>query len=153
MEERRTHVRRSEDRLVVPRPYIPTRRVPGTLALASTNFLAAYVGFDPELYADVEALRYVQRITPFSIWAIVFLLSGLLLLLSTITRRWFVFNAGAVLSLFLWATVVFSLFAVWLRGTLVSPIGLAMAWWMLVGQITMLAVPLFKRWGGGPDVS
>ena len=147
--ERRSRTRRTEDVVVIPLR-IPSRRIPGTLALATTNLMASAIGYNSQSYMDIGVLRYVQRITPFPVWSGLFALSGSLLIAAVLTKRWSVFNVGAALSLFVWATVTLSIFAVWFRGGTLSPIGLAMAWWMLIGQVSMLATPLVNKWGDEP---
>ena len=146
--DRRQRNRRQEDRLVVYfTNRIPLRRVPGTLILGLTNLIAGLFVVDLGLFVDSFISVYLGRIMPVGIWGTLFLISGAFLVVSGFYRRWWVFNFGATLSLFLWGAVSISIFASWAanRASL-SPIALAMAWWMLAGQVAMLIVPLYKKW-------
>lgn len=146
--DRRRKNRRQEDRVAIYMTnQMPLRRIPGTLALGITNIIAGLFAFNLNSFTDTFVSAYLTQIFPIGVWGVVFLASGFTLVGSTIYRRWWLFNIGAGMSLFLWAAVSFSIFASWFSGrTLLSPIALAMAFWMLVGQMTMLIVPLYRKW-------
>lgn len=133
---------------MIQKTSIPRRRIPGTLALGTTNLIASlyifrFTGTAPDVIG-----RYMSKYVPLDIWGVLVLFSGILLIMSTLYRRWDIFNVGAALSLFFWAVVVGSIFASWITGNreALSSIALGMAWWMMFGQMAMLFAPLFNKW-------
>ena len=149
MTERRQHTRRAEDRLVRP-GRMPTRRVLGTAALAVTNLIAATIALDPTSWTTIVALRHMGGDRTGVLWAGLFAASGLLLAAACVWRRWWQLNVGGVISLFVWTLVSVSIILVWAfnGGSRISPIAIAMAWWMPAGQATMLMTPLMGRTRG-----
>lgn len=144
--ERRKQVRREIDHTHVERR-IPNRRVPGTAALATTNLLAGSIVFNYKAYESTQALLYLQKYVSLAVWGSLLFLSGLILLLSIVNRKWITLNIGACVSLFVWGTVALGMFMTWFRASsTLSPIAMALAWWMLTGQLAMLAAPLTVRW-------
>jgi hypothetical protein len=115
--------------------------------LGITNLIAGLFVFDLVVFSETFISIYLDQIMPVKAWGLLFLFSGLTLTGATMYRRWWLFNVGAALSLFLWGAVTISIFASWLADrTSLSPIALALAWWMLAGQMSMLIVPLYKKW-------
>lgn len=122
------------------------RRVPGTAVLGITNLIAAQILLVGDVFGGAEALVYLRQIGSEFVWGASFAMSSALLLAACFTRRWALLNAGSVISLFVWTAVGVSLFAAWLSGNaLLSPIALALAFWMVGGQAAMLVVPLLGR--------
>ena len=124
------------------------RRVPGTAALALTNLIAGLLLFDIDQFSDVMILGYLTRAGGPYIWGALFMVAGLLLTVACVTRRWMPLNVGSVLSLFAWTATSLAIIAAWLTGTRLSPVGLALAVWMVAGQATMLITPLIARGRG-----
>ena len=149
MTERRQHTRRAEDRPARP-GRMPVRRRPGTAALAATNLIAATIALDPTSWTTIIALRYMGGDRTGVLWAGLFAASGLLLFAACVWRRWWQLNVGGVISLFVWTVVSVSIILVWASngGSRISPIAVAMAWWMPAGQATMLMTPLMGRTRG-----
>jgi hypothetical protein len=133
-----------------PRPgRLPLRRVPGTAALGATNGIAALIAIDSEAFSTVLSLAYLQRAAGERVWAAAFAASAVLLTAAVIGRRWWTLNVGASLSLFLWVATGMSIIATWASGEApISSIALAMVWWMIAGQASMLIVPLLDRTAG-----
>ena len=149
MTERRQHTRRSEDQQIQP-GRMPTRRIPGVAALAATNLIAATIALAPTSWTTIIALRYMGGATAGFVWATLFAAAGLLLSAACVWRRWWMLNVGGVISLFVWTVVSVSIILVWAfnGGSRISPIAIAMAWWMPAGQATMLMTPLMGRTRG-----
>ena len=145
MNNRRHDIRRAAD--PPPRPgRMHWRRIPGTVALAVTNALAALSGLDLSVFQQIMVLAYLDRYGGGAFWAGLFAASAVLLAVAAITRRWWPLNVGGALSLFAWTSTGAAIVATWAAGEAgISPIALAMVWWVLVGQATMLAVPLLDR--------
>lgn len=145
MDKRSAYRRRTSD--IDPRPgRMHWRRVPGTSALAITNGIAALSIFDFDVFTDVLVLSYLASWGGAALWASLYLTSAVLLTVAAITRRWLPLNIGSVLSLFAWSTTGLAIVLLWASGgSGISPIALAMVWWMVAGQATMLAVPLMSR--------
>jgi len=135
------HGRRHTD---YPRPgRMPPRRIPGTAVLAITNLIAATTIIYHDWYGDVQALIYLTAWAPPIVMNSLFLFAGMLLTAAVITRRWWVLNVGAGLSLFVWTATAGAILATWaLTEGSYSPIALALAWWMAAGQAAMLFSPL-----------
>lgn len=133
--------RRSTD---YPRPdRMPPRRAPGTTVLAITNLIAATTIINHDWYGGVQALQYLTVWVPPIVLNSLFLFAGLFLTAAVITRRWWVFNVGAGLSLFVWTATAGSIVFSWaLTEGSYSPIAVALAWWMAAGQAVMLFAPL-----------
>jgi hypothetical protein len=128
---------------------MPWRRIPGTTALATTNLIAAGLILDVGIFTSVSALAYLHRVVDAAVWASLFAISAGMLIAAVIWRRWWALNIGAALSLGLWTATGISVVAAWVTGsTVVSPIALALVWWMLAGQASMLIVPLLDRTRG-----
>jgi len=146
--ERRTRRRRKEDRMVLYfTNKIPLRRLPGIVVLGITNLIAGLFVFDVEVFSEAFIRVYLTSMVPLEVWSIFFFSSGLSLVFSGFYRRWWVFNIGATLSLFLWGAISTSIFvSLFTDRAEPSPITLAMAWWMLGGQVAMLIPPLYKKW-------
>lgn len=122
------------------------RRIPGTAALAVTNAIAALSGLDLSVFQQIMVLAYLDRFGGGAFWAALFATSAILLAVAAITRRWSPLNIGGALSLFAWTSTGAAIIAVWASGEVgISPIALAMVWWTIVGQVTMLAIPLLDR--------
>jgi len=122
------------------------RRIPGTAILAITNLIAATLLVNPDRFGEVAALTYVRMLGGDHVWGFWFLAGGLFLTVASFTRRWWLLNVGSVISLFAWTAVAFSLMASAVTGQAdLSPIAIALAWWMFAGQIAMLIVPLLAR--------
>ena len=148
MTERRQHTRRAEDQQIQP-GRMPTRRVLGTAALAVTNLVAATIALDPESWTTIVALRYMGGDRTGVLWAGLFGASGLLLAAACVWRRWWMLNAGGVISLALWTLTSASIILVWVfNGAEISSIAIAMAWSMPAGQAAMLMTPLMGRTRG-----
>ena len=124
------------------------RRVPGTAALALTNLVAALIIFDIDEFAHVLVLGYMTRAGRPYIWGFLFLTAGIALTVACVTRRWLPLNVGSVLSLFAWTATSLAVVAAWLTGAPLSPVGLALAVWMVGGQAAMLITPLVARGRG-----
>lgn len=123
-----------------------SRRVPGTAVLGVTNLIAAQILLTGDTFVEAEALVYLRQIGSEFAWGASFAMSAVLLLVACFNRRWSLLNAGSVISLFVWTAAGVSLFAAWLTGNaLLSPIALALAFWMVAGQAAMLVVPLLGR--------
>lgn len=74
------------------------------------------------------------------------LVSALLLAVAAVTRRWTPLNIGGALSLFVWSTTGLAIVLLWASGGPgISTIALAMVWWSIAGQATMLVVPMVSR--------
>lgn len=145
MEERREHQRRIGDH--DPRPgRMHWRRVPGTVTLAIANGIAGISLLDLDAFTDVLVIAYLSRWGGPDLWAGLHVVAAVLLTVAAITRRWWPLNVGGALSLFAWGTTGVAVVLLWASGGPgISPVALAMVWWMVVGQATMLAVPLIRR--------
>lgn len=127
------------------------RRVPGTAALAATNLIAGLIVFDIDAFVDVLVLDYLGRAGGPVFWGAFFLVAGLFLGASCIRRKWWLLNVGSTVSLFAWTATCLAIVAAWFTGTAgLSPVGLALAFWMVAGQGSMLITPLVAR-GRGLD--
>ena len=121
---------------------MPTRRVPGTLVLAITNLIAFCVVFTPGAWSTVPALRYLNVPWLEVLLISMFLVSAILLFLSTVLRRWSLFNVGTVFSVFVWGNVCGSIFLTFLFNDGVSFIAVGMTFFVLAGQLSMALVPM-----------
>lgn len=119
------------------------RRVPGTAALAVTNLIAALVLVDASAFNDATALVFVRTFGGPNIWGFWFATAGVLLTVAALSRRWWALNVGSVISLFAWSAVCVAVVAATVVGEAsLSPVALALAWWMFAGQVAMLIAPL-----------
>lgn len=145
MDDRRHATRRAADR--DPRPgRMHWRRIPGTAVLAITNGIASLTLLDLDVFTDVLVLTYLASWGGASLWAGLYAASAALLTVAAVTRRWWPLNVGGVLSLFAWGTTGLAIVLLWgAGGPGISPIALAMVWWTIAGQATMLAVPMLDR--------
>ena len=124
------------------------RRVPGTAALAATNLVAGLIIFNIDQFAEVMIMTYLTRAGGPYVWGVLFLVAGIALTVACVTRRWLPLNIGSVVSLFAWTATSLAIIAAWITGTPLSPVGLALAVWMVSGQATMLITPLIARGRG-----
>ena len=122
------------------------RRIPGTLVLAITNFIASTIALSPDVFEHTPVLFYVGRIANSIIWGSLFLLSAIFLTLGALTRRWLPFNIGAAMSLGIWTAIGAAILLSGITGTAeFSVIATAIVFWIVGGQATMLVVPLVSR--------
>lgn len=153
MEERRVYRnrrqrnRRQEDRLAVYfTKQIPLRQVPGAVVLGITNLIAGLFVFDLILFSPSFVNVYLSSIIVLPVWSMFFFISGATLTASGFYKRWWLFNVGATMSMFLWGAISTSIFfSLFTDHADPSPIKLAMAWWMIAGQMVMLNPPLYKK--------
>ena len=125
------------------------RRIPGTLSLAITNLIAGLVAFFPPEDFEAGITAILAKYASAQVWGSAFLVSGVLLVIAAIIRRWGVLNVGSGLSLFMWLFVGGVFLQAWVTGTVaISPIALSLIFWIMVGQATMLFVPLWARGRG-----
>lgn len=120
------------------------RRVPGTLALAITNLIAAgmVVEHDAFGYSIDGVFGSYYLITN----GVLLLIAAFLLLIAAVTRRWLPLNLGSFLSLFVWSSISFRIIALWLAHEIsLAPLEAALLFWMIIGQASMLFVPLITR--------
>ena len=119
------------------------RRIPGTAALAITNLIAGMLVFDLAPFSDVVILAYIARFGGPQVWALFYLFAGVMLTVACATRRWVWLNMGSFVSLFVWTATSLAIATAWLTSPAgLSPVGLALAFWMVGGQAAMLITPL-----------
>lgn len=125
------------------------RRVPGTLALALTNLIAAALVVFSTTFEVAPVTVKAAGVAPAWVWGVLFGISGAFLALSVVTRRWTHLNIGSALSLFLWTFMLSQVLLGWLTGHFtLSPVAVALMFWMFAGQATMLFAPLWARGRG-----
>jgi hypothetical protein len=122
------------------------RRVPGTLALAFTNLIAALSFVDSTAFGNAPLFETARDTAPLWVWAGAWFCSGLGLIVAALRRSlaWLHFSGG-------WS------FAIWTAMTVgiayghftdpavdVSPVAAGLLWWVLVGQASMLIAPLWR---------
>lgn len=124
------------------------RRIPGTSSLAITNLLASGL-LVTEYDFNIVAVHTVARtLMPTWIWGLLFLLSGLTLVVAVASRRWIWLNIGSAISIFTWTAMCLSALASWITGAVdLSPIAASLFFWMLSGQVAMLITPLLGTHG------
>lgn len=122
------------------------RRIPGTAALASTNLMASGLLLESSVFSATPYLVYVRTVAPAWMWGVLFLLSGITLLIAALTRRLVWLNVGSVVSLFVWTAVCTAGIAAWITGQVtLSPVAGALYFWMMAGQAAMLFTPLVEH--------
>lgn len=125
------------------------RRIPGTLALATTNLIAGLLILDKEAFETNIVTSSAASMAPPGFYASLFLMAASTLFLATIMRNWSLLNIGSGTSLFVWTFVSAAIVIAWASGTLIlTPLALALLFWIVVGQATMLFVPLIARGRG-----
>ena len=125
------------------------RRIPGTVALATTNFIAGLLIFNKGAFESHLVTSAAAGVAPGGFYSTLFFLSAFTLLLATILRNWPLLNIGSGISLFVWTFICVSIFIAWASGTVtLTPLALALFFWMVIGQATMLFVPLIARGRG-----
>lgn len=124
--------------------YFRARRIPGTLALAITNLIAAFVLADQDSMRDQRVHRVAIDMAPPWLWGLLFLVAGVGLVAATLTLRRFLLHAFGALSLLGWVgiTVAAMLSDLLDNSFEFSPLALALFVWMLLGPLAMLLVPL-----------
>lgn len=124
------------------------RRIPGTLALAMTNLLAAGLLLDSSVFDTSAVLIIARTVMSANMWGALFLLSGVTLLVATVNRKLLWLNIGSTISLFSWIAISLAGIMAWFFGEVeLSPIAGGLFFWMMAGQAAMLVVPLIGRRG------
>lgn len=136
------------------------RRIPGTLALAVTNFVAAMVWSDSEAWLASPATEVPRSLAPVWVWSIGWMISSIGLFAVIVMRVMnrpirlplrpskhinvlLTFHVFALLSLFIWImNSVGVLYDRFVGELTISPVALALYAWANLGQLAMIFGPL-----------
>lgn len=131
------------------------RRIPGTLSLAVTNLIASFVLVDQDAMNGQPIHEVAVNMAPPWLWGLLFLVSGVGLVVAACTLRRALLHGFGALSLLGWVGITVASFLSDLTDSSfqMSPLALALFVWMLLGPLAMLLVPLLverhdQRQGG-----
>lgn len=121
------------------------RRIPGVVALAVTNLVAAWSWFDDASFRTSVLFEPLRNLAPLGVWAVAWTLAGAGLLASVVRRSLTILHLFGGLSFTIWAAVVAGTMVQHVVGTVhLSPIALALYAWLLLGQASMLLAPMWR---------
>jgi hypothetical protein len=119
------------------------RRVPGILALAIANLIAADILRSPATFARSPMHSVNVQLLPAEAWGALWLVSGAGLIVAAGTRLSSLLHIFGGLSFVVWTAVTVGVFVAWAKGyTPMTATGFAVLWWMWGGVAAMLLVPL-----------
>lgn len=125
------------------------RRIPGTLALAFANLIAATTLRDPDSMTNGAIHRVNVDLLPARVWGALWLVSALGLFAAAVTRRYALLHIFGAMSLAVWSAVVTGALVAIVKDDLpVSGVALALIVWMIVGPLTMILTPLISKGRG-----
>ena len=120
-----------------------TRRLPGTIALAITNLIAADVCRNPSALESSPIHVINVELLPARVWGALWLVAGIGLIVAAVTRRQHTLHLFGGLSLAVWSAISAGVITAWVTGQAhMTASGLALLWWMWAGVASMLLVPL-----------
>jgi hypothetical protein len=121
------------------------RRIPGTLALAGTNLIAAWSVIDDQAFRVSPLFSSARSLMPVWAWAALFALSAAGMIAAALARSLTLLHIFGGLSFCLWTIIITGI--LWMkyvdRDLVVSPIALGLFFWALAGQASMLLAPLW----------
>ena len=122
-----------------------TRRIPGTLVLAATNLIAAWSWVDDTAFRTSPLFAVARDFAPLPVWVTLWVVSAIGLVVAVVRRSLVVLHVSAALSMAVWSAAVAGIFwATVVHGLSVSPVALALLFWMAAGQFSMFLAPLWR---------
>ena len=122
------------------------RRIPGTLALAITNLIAADALRSPSTLESSPIHAVNVELLPARVWGALWLIAGIGLIVAAITHRRHTLHLFGGLSLAVWSAISAGVITAWVTGQAhMTASGLALLWWMWAGVASMLLVPLIAE--------
>jgi hypothetical protein len=120
------------------------RRIPGTLALALTNLIAAWSWFDDAGFRESSLFRVARDFAPLWVWVAAWTVSAVGLVVACCRRSLLILHLAAGLSMATWGAMVAGIFwAKWFdRSLMVTPIAQSLLAWMVLSQLAMFLAPL-----------
>jgi hypothetical protein len=125
------------------------RRIPGTLALALTNLVAAWTFVDDQSFRTSALFQVARDTAPLWVWCLAWAGSALGLLVAIGRRSMTLLHVAAGVSFATWAALVIGIGYVGATNpdVTISPIAKAMFFWVLIGQAAMILAPLWRPHG------